>query len=75
MLGYFSDVLHKETSPVYANVKGTDDIFTFSHDAFAKVNKENKDLRDPAVIPTTVNVTNASDLSLTTDGGQPLTAA
>ncbi len=73
-LGYSSDVMHKDASPVYASIAGTDGVFTYSHDSFAKMNKETKDLRDPAVIPVTVAVATASDLTISTEGAPALAA-
>jgi hypothetical protein len=64
-LGLATSALNRDTSPVYAGMAGRDEVFTLSRDTFTNVNKELKDVRDPAVLPTTIR--KATEFTLTTD--------
>ncbi len=64
-LGYFTDLMNKTN--VYAGLGGTKDVFTVSADTFNKLNRQLKDLRDPAITPAAVS--DATNVSITTAGG------
>jgi Domain of unknown function (DUF4340) len=51
-LGYYTDLTDKKN--VYASLGGSAEVFTVSSDTFNKLNRELKDLRDPAITPAPV---------------------
>jgi hypothetical protein len=51
-LGYYTDLTDKKN--VYASLGGSNEVFTVSADTFNKLNRELKDLRDPAITPAPV---------------------
>ena len=63
-MGYFTKALEPEMSSVYASIADSNEVFTFSRDNFNRMNKELKDLRDPAVVP--ASVMQSTEFSLTT---------
>ncbi|HUO07293.1 MAG TPA: DUF4340 domain-containing protein [Phycisphaerae bacterium] len=61
-LGYYTDLTSKNA--VYASLAGSDGVFTVSADTFKKLDRQLKELRDPAITP--APVANATDLSINT---------
>jgi len=60
-LGYYTDLTNKNA--VYASLAGTTNVFTVSAETFTKLNRQLKDLRDPAVTPAPVANATAIDIS------------
>ncbi len=65
-LGYFTDLTDKKN--VYASLAGSKGVFTISADTFNKLNRELKDLRDPAITPLAVG--DATNVSISTADGK-----
>lgn len=59
-LGYYTDLTKKNA--VYASLAGSNDVFTVSADTFKKLDRQLKDLRDPAITP--APVANATEFSI-----------
>jgi hypothetical protein len=72
-LGYAADLANRDSSPVYASLAGSDEVFTLGRAVFTKMNKELKDLRDNVVIP--VPTRQATSVSVTVNGSPTLSAS
>ena len=59
-LGYYTDLTKKNA--VYASLAGSNDVFTVAADTFKKLDRQLKDLRDPAITP--APVANATEISI-----------
>jgi hypothetical protein len=71
-LGYVTDLVNRDSSSVYASLADGSNVFTYDRINFNKLNKELKDLRDPAVMPASVK--QATAFTLTTDGAVTVAA-
>jgi hypothetical protein len=70
-IGLYTDLIKKNA--VYAGLADNPEVFTLRAEAFTKLNRELKDLRDTAVTP--APVANASDFTVTTGTGTTLAAS
>lgn len=70
-IGLYTDLIKKNF--VYAGLAGAEEVFTLRAEAFTKLNRELKDLRDPAVTP--APVANATEFTVTTPGQPTVTAS
>ena len=59
-LGYYTDLTKKNA--VYASLAGSNDVFTVAADTFKKLDRQLKDLRDPAITP--APIANATEISI-----------
>ena len=59
-LGYYTDLTKKNA--VYASLAGSTDVFTVASDTFKKLDRQLKDLRDPAITP--APVVNATEIGI-----------
>jgi hypothetical protein len=66
-LGYYTDLTDKKN--VYASLGGSNEVFTLSSDTFNKLNRELRDLRDPAITP--APIADATAISIHPLNGNP----
>jgi hypothetical protein len=66
-IGLYTDLIKKNF--VYAGLAGSEEVFTLRAEAFTKLNRELKDLRDPAVTP--APVASATEFTVTIPPAPP----